>query len=67
MDYSAKKEVVIIEFKKLYKGESFDEICKGALQQIETKKYAYPYEQKGYRIVRYGIAFLGKECMVETN
>ena len=67
LDYSAKKEVVIIEFKKLHKGESFDEICKGALQQIETKKYAYPYEQKGYRIVRYGIAFLGKECMVETN
>lgn len=67
LDYSPKKEVVIIEFKKLYKGESFDEICKGALEQIELKKYASPYEQKNYRIIKYGISFLGKECVVAMN
>ncbi|WP_164954299.1 AAA family ATPase [Succinivibrio dextrinosolvens] len=61
-----KKNVIIIEFKKLEKGESFEDICAEALQQIEEKQYAYPYAQKNYRILKYGIGFYGKECWVEV-
>jgi len=63
----SKKIAIIIEFKKLEKGENFDDVCTEALKQIEDKKYAYPYEQKGYTIIKYGIGFLGKECMVKTS
>ncbi len=62
----SKKIAIIIEFKKLEKGENFDDVCSEALKQIEDKKYAYPYEQKGYTIIKYGIGFLGKECMVKS-
>ena len=61
-----KKNAIIIEFKKLEKGESFEDICAEALQQIEEKQYAYPYAQKNYRILKYGIGFYGKECWVEV-
>ena len=61
-----KKNAIIIEFKKLEKGESFEDICAEALQQIEEKQYAYPYAQKNYRILKYGIGFYGKECWVAT-
>ncbi|MBE6423882.1 AAA family ATPase [Succinivibrio dextrinosolvens] len=63
----SKKIAIIIEFKKLEKGENFDDVCSEALKQIEDKKYAYPYEQKAYTIIKYGISFLGKECMVKTS
>ena len=62
----SKKIAIIIEFKKLEKGENFDDVCSEALKQIEDKRYAYPYEQKGYTIIKYGIGFLGKECMVKS-
>lgn len=59
-----KKNVIIIEFKKIDKGESIEDVCAEALKQIEEKQYAYPYEQKNYRILKYGIGFYGKECWV---
>lgn len=59
-----KKNVIIIEFKKIDKGESIEDVCAEALKQIEEKQYAYPYEQKNYRIFKYGIGFFGKECWV---
>lgn len=59
-----KKNVIIIEFKKIDKGESIEDVCTEALKQIEVKQYAYPYEQKNYRILKYGIGFYGKECWV---
>ncbi|MBQ9220851.1 PD-(D/E)XK nuclease domain-containing protein, partial [Succinivibrio sp.] len=62
----SKKNAIIIEFKKLEKGENFEDVCIEALKQIEEKKYAYPYEQKKYHILKYGISFLGKECMVKS-
>jgi hypothetical protein len=62
----SKKIAIIIEFKKLEKGENFDDVCSEALKQIEDKRYAYPYEQKCYTIIKYGIGFLGKECMVKS-
>ncbi|MBQ9273822.1 MAG: PD-(D/E)XK nuclease domain-containing protein, partial [Succinivibrio sp.] len=61
---AATRQAVIIETKKLGKDEGFSEICQGALTQIEDCKYAYPFEQKGYEIFKYGIVFTGKECRV---
>lgn len=39
--------------------------CGEALKQIEEKKYADGLKRLGMkRIIKYGIAFCGKECMV---
>ncbi|MCI7243548.1 MAG: PD-(D/E)XK nuclease domain-containing protein [Lachnobacterium sp.] len=39
--------------------------CHKALQQIEEKKYATKIEQDGFKkVIRYGIAFYKKECLV---
>ena len=39
--------------------------CAEALKQIEDKKYAEGLKRRGMKkIIRYGIAFYEKECMV---
>lgn len=39
--------------------------CKEALRQIEEKKYAIGLQRQGMKkVIRYGMAFCGKECMV---
>ena len=59
------KKVVIIECKKITDDDDFNEFCHKALQQIEEKKYAQPYEKRKYQIFKYGITFCGKYCGVE--
>ena len=40
--------------------------CRAALDQIEEKDYAAPFLDKGYtRIMKYGICFCEKTCMVQ--
>ncbi|MGN1356197.1 MAG: AAA family ATPase [Succinivibrionaceae bacterium] len=58
------KKVVIIECKKITDDDDFTEFCHKALQQIEEKKYALPYEKRNYQILKYGISFCGKYCGV---
>ncbi|MBQ9274541.1 MAG: PD-(D/E)XK nuclease domain-containing protein, partial [Succinivibrio sp.] len=58
------KVAAILEFKKVADGEDYDSVCAGALSQIEEKRYAAPFEQKKYTILKYGIAFRGKKCLV---
>ena len=58
------KIAAILEFKKVADGEDYDSVCAGALSQIEEKRYAAPFEQKKYTILKYGIAFRGKKCLV---
>jgi hypothetical protein len=42
--------------------------CKKALRQIDEKKYARKIERSGFKnVIRYGIAFYKKDCLVETN
>ena len=39
--------------------------CKEALEQIEEKKYAEGLKRRGMKkVIKYGIAFCGKECLV---
>lgn len=63
---SVKGKVVILEIKvsKTYQG--LEAKCREALQQIEEQKYEEALRQEGYsQILKYGVAFYRKECMVK--
>lgn len=41
--------------------------CDEALKQIEERKYEEPLRQEGYRdILKYGVTFYKKDCMVKN-
>ena len=55
---------IVIELKYADDG-NLERACKEALKQIEEKKYAEGLKRRGMKkILRYGIAFYEKECMV---
>lgn len=55
---------MIIELKYADDG-SLETACAEALNQIEEKKYAERLKRRGTKkIIKYGIAFCEKECMV---
>lgn len=65
---SVRGKTVIIEIKitKTYQG--LEEKCEEALQQIEEQKYEAALRQEGYqKILKYGVAFYKKECMVKMG
>lgn len=65
---SVRGKAVIIEIKvsKTYQG--LEEKCDEALRQIEEQKYEETLRQEGYRdIMKYGVAFYRKECMVKMK
>lgn len=55
---------IVIELKYANDGD-LEAACSQALKQIEQKKYAAGLQRQGMKhIIRYGIAFWEKECMV---
>ena len=55
---------IVIELKYADDG-NLEAACSKALKQIEEKKYAEGLKRRGTKkIIKYGIAFCGKECMV---
>lgn len=55
---------IVIELKYANDGD-LKEACVEALKQIEEKKYAVGLQRPGMKkVIRYGIAFWKKECMV---
>ena len=55
---------MIIELKYADDG-NLEAACAEALNQIEEKKYAEGLKRRGTKkIIKYGIAFCEKECMV---
>ncbi len=55
---------IVIELKYADDG-NLEKACSEALKQIEEKKYAEGLKRRGTKkIIRYGIAFYEKECMV---
>ena len=63
---SVRGKAVIIEIKvsKTYQGLA--DKCNEALAQIEEQKYEEALRQEGYqKILKYGVAFYRKECMVK--
>ena len=55
---------IIIELKYAHDG-NLENACAAALKQIEDKKYAEGLRRRGMKqLIKYGIAFCEKECMV---
>lgn len=58
---------MIIELKYAEDG-NLEAACREALKQIEEKKYAEGLSRRSAKkIIKYGIAFCGKECMVKME
>ena len=61
-------KAVVIEIKTVHNGETLAGKCDEALKQIEDMQYALSLSNEGYReIVKFGIAFQGKSCMVKRG
>ncbi len=57
---------VILEIKSVNKGETLDSMCDIDLKQIDEKQYEVNLGYEGYKkIIKYGIAFEGKRCMIK--
>ena len=63
---SVRGKAVIIEIKVARTYQELEKKCDEALQQIEDQKYEKALRQEGYSdILKYGVAFYRKECMVK--
>lgn len=61
-------KAVIIEMKVCDKPKELFTKPQDALQQIEDKKYAYELNESGYEdIIKYGMAFYRKDCLVKIK
>lgn len=57
---------MILEIKVAKTYQDLESKCDEALKQIEDQKYEEPLRQEGYsNILKYGVAFYRKECMVK--
>lgn len=62
-----RRRAVVIETKWVDDAGELEKACAEALRQIENRQYARKVENAGYRqVVRLGIAFCGKECLVRS-
>lgn len=65
---SVRGKAVIIEIKVAKTYQGLEEKCDEALRQIEEQKYEAALRQEGYqKILKYGVAFYKKECMVKMG
>ncbi|MDR1699932.1 MAG: ATP-binding protein [Lachnoclostridium sp.] len=59
------KKAIIFECKVLKDNDDAEEKCREAIRQIDEKKYGAELVKEGYRdIIKYGIVFRSKECLV---
>ena len=64
---SVRGKAVIIEIKVAKTYQELETKCNEALRQIEDRKYEEPLRQEGYSdILKYGVSFYRKECMVKS-
>lgn len=65
---SVRGKAVILEIKVAKTYQELEKKCDQALRQIEEQKYEEGLRQEGYKdILKYGIAFYKKECMVKAG
>lgn len=63
---SVRGKAVILELKVARSYQDLEKKCDEALRQIEERNYEVELRQEGYtEILKYGIAFYRKECMVK--
>ena len=63
---SVRGKAVILEIKVADTFSGLEEKCDEALRQIEEQEYEESLRQEGYQdILKYGVAFYRKECMVK--
>ena len=61
------RRAVVIEVKIASSEDRLETECQNAINQIEENQYARKIERSGFRkVVRYGIAFYKKECLVKS-
>ena len=61
------RRAVVIEAKIASSEDRLETECQNAIKQIEENQYARKIERSGFRkVVRYGIAFYKKECLVKS-
>ena len=65
---SIRGKTVIIEIKVAGSWKELEKKCTAALKQIEEKDYEAELRREGYQnIMKYGVAFYKKECMVKSG
>ena len=65
---SVRGMAVIMEIKVVKNFGAMESGCKDALKQIEDQDYAAELKREGYgRIIKYGMCFYRKECMVKAG
>lgn len=65
--YHIRKPAIIFELKIVDKLADLDKKCNEALLQIKTMNYENNLIQEGYKsVIKYGIAFYKKQCMVKS-
>ena len=65
---SVRGKAVILEIKVARSYQELEKKCEEALRQIEEQKYEEGLRREGYQdILKYGVAFYRKECMVKAG
>ena len=65
---SVRGKAVILEIKVAKTYQELEKKCDEALRQIEEQKYEEGLRREGYQdILKYGVAFYRKECMVKAE
>ena len=65
---SVRGKAVILEIKVARSYQELEKKCEEALRQIEEQKYEEGLHREGYQdILKYGVAFYRKECMVKAG
>ena len=64
---SRRKTAIILELKVAKTFDELDEKADEALRQIEEKNYEAELNSDGYKnVIKYGISFFKKDCLVKT-
>ena len=66
--YDEQQPAVILELKRAKKFTEMENLCQEALKQIDEKNYTDALIEEGYpHILKYGICFCKKSCMVKLS
>lgn len=68
MPYDEQRPAVILELKRAKKFTEMEKLCQEALGQIDEKHYDDGLIEEGYsQVLKYGICFCKKSCMVKIS